>query len=215
MKVRIVNFHYGFFVNGGEGGLNSLEAHFAPAHKVPDEQEVAKSAMQDVVDRHVEVLDRLFAAGVMTGGRTPIMNDFPSRFEVGYQYKGAWIDKKPRVSVPDLDLAALLSATFGVREPDMRGGHSPYGSLSASVTFSATKSGEEMHDPEVVVKFSFDHKVNVCLFSFTRSLHGVEPWDRAAESMAALERTLALDWDMTGRDHYRALAGVGSIHPPG
>lgn len=131
------------------------------------------------------------------------MNGPPGRAEVGYRHRRSWIEKRPQVS-----------ANFGVREPDIRGGDSPYGSLSASVTFSAA-SGGEMNDPEVVLNFRFGHKVNVRLFSFTPSLHGVDPSDRAAESMAALERTLALERNMNGSGDTGPSPGPGRFTRPG
>lgn len=213
MNVQLADFGYSFVVKGAEGGLRSLHASFVPARSGPEDTAAAKAAMQGVVDRYINILDVLFAKDFLDGRRQPRMSDRPDSVDVGYEYKGTW--KKRLPLVPARDVSTRLAEMFGIRDPDMRGAHNPHWPHTSSITFSARKRGEALHDPRVVVNCCFDHKLNACLFRFTQAIDDVEISDTAAGQMAMLDRTLALDWDRTGRDHYAALTQAGPANSSG
>ncbi len=133
------------------------------------------------MDRCIDVLDRLFDAGVPTGKKQPPMTDFPGSVDVGYRYKGSY----------------RKQSSFG-RAPDMRGDHNPHSTHSVDITFSARKNGTTLHNPRVILKSSLDHKLNACLFRFTQSLDAVDVAESAAVDMAMLDRRWRLIG--TGRD---------------
>lgn len=214
MNVRLENFEYYFTVTGTEDGLQWCSATFVPAPSAEEGTEAATAAIRDLADRYVWILDRLFAEGILAGGRQPVMYDGFGSGEVGYEYEGVF-RRMPLVGRAP-DRAARLSKVFGIPDPDMRGGsgrrHVP---RSASVALSTeTKRGASC-DPEVRVRWSFNHRLNVCLYRLTLSLDGVEVSERAAGEAGFLDRNLALDWDKAGQDWYKALLGSGAATSPG
>ena len=214
MNVRLETFQHSFSVTGTEGGLDCCSVKFVSARPAKEDADAATAAMQDVADRYVGILDRLFAEGVLQGERQPVINDGYGSVEVGYAYKGSFRRAPLLGRAPDS--AARLSEVFGIPDPDMRGGSGrQHVSHSASVTFSTGTRRGATHDPGVAISWTFNHRLNTCLFRFTQSLDGVEVSDKATGDMAALDRNLALDWDKAGQDWYKAFLGSGAVTSPG
>lgn len=204
MHVELADFSYAFRVTGTDGGLGNLGLKFVPGSGASEVADAGTAAMQDVMRRYVEVLDRLFAEDFLAGGREPKMDDSYGSVDVGYSYSGSW--RKPALFRRGPDVPARLSAIFGIQDPDMRGDNSPCCAHSASVTLSVSKRCKGSN--RVGVSCSFDHKINVCLLRFTQSLPGVEVSDDAAEEMAMLGQQLSLEWDRPGQDFVKAIMGA-------
>ncbi len=86
-----------------------------------------------------------------------------------------------------------LGELFGAGTVDARGeldGH-----VDARVEYAARKAGTGFDRVSVTTKFEMGHATNVCFFRFAQGLAGAEASREAAEAMAGLERTLALDRD--------------------
>ena len=152
------------------------------------------------------LLDELFGSDLLDGKKQPTMMDSAHTVNVGYSYKGFW--RKAPLLGKEPDIASAITDIFGLADPDVRGGRSPHVSLSASTVFSAHKSGECLHSPMLKLDFQLTHMLNVAVFRFTELLPELDKQDAATEKIAMLNRTLAMDWDRTGRDHFAELKRV-------
>ena len=206
MTIEISSFSYYFSVEGTTGGLSSFNLEMTPTENIGNNPARATSLMQDMMDRYTAMLDALFDADVLKGEKHPILVDQPGSVNVGYQYKGSY----PNDSIirGRQDIEGRIVDIFGAPDPDLRGDHSAFQTHSASVSFSGKKDGDRVHSPKIELQVNLDHKLNVALLRFNRQIPDVDTQQNAALNIAMLERTLALDWDREGRDHYAELKRV-------
>ncbi len=195
MKTELSRLSYDFSLRGSEGGLESLRFQFV---LIPGEDEGAgevKEAMRALVQRHTDLLDRLFET-VFSGRRQPVLTDSDSYASTGYSYRGRLQERPPA------GIRARLAELFGEEALDDRGELPFHESCSAQVTCSALKMDDGFRNVTVDAALRLDHIVNVCCFRVLKALPGIGLSDRARRSIADLDRMLEVDRDA---DHYRAM----------
>lgn len=198
MIVSLARFHYFFSLTGSRGGLWSMDCDFELRAEGPEDAAGAVGAVRDLMRTHTDMFDRLFD-DVMRGKREPTLIDTPHSASTGYEYRGtlaSWSAKR---------LERYLAEMFGNGAVDPRGGRSRTREQSVSIEFSARKRGDALGDASVKTKYQLDHMLNVCFFRFVAGLRDVAVLPEARTGLESLDRTLASDWDRTGRDHYRAM----------
>ena len=195
MKIELDDFLYHFSLQGGAGGLFSIRCRFDARPDPGDGFEDAKAAMRGLVQTHTDTLDRLFER-VGAVEKLPILVDSPHSTDLGYRYRG----RLPAGRRAAARTRSRLAELFGAGAADARGELDSH--IDARVEYAARKAGAGFDRVSVTTKFEMGHAINVCFFRFAQGLAGVEASKDAAEAMAGLERTLALDRDS---DHFLAL----------
>ena len=195
MRTELSRLSYDFSLRGSEGGLESLRLQYVLQPAEGEGAEEVREAMRALVERHTDLLDRLFDTAV-SGSRQPVLTDSDSYASTGYSYRGRLHERPPGQVLRE------LAELFGEALPD-DGGELPFReSLSARVTCSATKEAGGFRDVTVDAALRLDHILNVCCFRVLTALPGIGRSERALRSIAELDRTLSTDRDA---DHYRAM----------
>ena len=195
MRTELSRLSYDFSLRGSEGGLESLRLQYVLLPAGGEGAEEVKEAMRALVERHTDLLDRLFDTAV-SGGREPVLTDSDSYASAGYSYRGRLHERPPG------PMRRELAELFGDALP-LDGGDLPFHeSLSARVTCSALKEDGGFRDVTVDAALRLDHILNVCCFRALTALPGIGRSERAQRSIAELDRTLSTD---RNADHYRAM----------
>ncbi len=195
MRTELSRLSYDFSLRGSEGGLESLRFQFVLVPGEGEGAEEVREAMRALVQRHTDLLDRLFET-VLSGRRQPVLTDSESYASTGYSYRGRLHERPPA------RLRAELAELFGGEALDDSGDLPFHESLSAQATCSALKEGGGFRDVTVDVTLRLGHIVNVCCFRVLHALPGIGLSERAQRSIAELGRTLSTD---RTADHYRAM----------
>ena len=195
MRTELSRLSYDFSLRGSEGGLESLRLQFSLVPAEGEGAEEVREAMRALVERHTDLLDRLFET-VFSGRRQPVLTDSDSYASTGYSYRGRLHERPPA------RIRAELAELFGEEAPDDGGDLPFHESVSAQVTCSALKADGGFRDVAVDVALRLDHIVNVCCFRVLKAAPGIGLSERARRSIAELDRTLSAD---RNADHYRAM----------
>lgn len=195
MKTELSRLSYDFSLRGSEGGLESLRLQYVLVPAESETAEEARKAMRALVERHTDLLDRLFETAV-SGSRQPVLTDSDSHASTGYSYRGRLRERPPD------RIREELAALFGEAPPDDGGDLPAHESLSAQVTCSALKVHGDFRNVTVDVALRLGHTVNVCCFRLLKAVSGIGHSERARRAVADLDRMLAAD---RNADHYRAM----------
>ena len=205
MRTVLTHFDYDFHLHGKEGGLERTTWIFEPR---PDEGEGGaelREAVMAAADLHRELLDSVFA-DVLKGRRRPVLRDRPGggygssepSLVSGYQYVGrlTWAGRRR--------LGPRLRRLFGEGAGDPPGGLCPHRTRYANIglTFGGERGPSDLH---LWVTHDLSHAVNAALFRHLCGLGAFGLHEKAAATVARLERLL----DATGPD------GGGHAVPPG
>ena len=205
MRTVLTHFDYEFDIHGPGGGLESTTWIYEPR---PDEGE-GGAEMRDAVlaagDLHRELLDRVFA-DVLKGRRRPVLRDRPGgghgsrapSLVSGYQYVGrlTWAGRRR--------LGRRLRRLFGEGAGGPPGDLYPHETRYANIglIFGGERGPSDLH---LWVTHDLSHAVNAALFRHLCGLDAFELHEKAAATVARLDRLL----DASGPD------GGDHAAPPG
>ena len=203
--MELTHFDYAFDIHGPGGGLGSTAWIFEPRPDEGDGDAEMREAVVAAADLHRELLDRVFA-DVLKGRRRPVLSDRPGggygssepSLVSGYQYVGrlTWAGR--------CRLGRRLRRLFGDSAGDPPGDLYLHRTRYANIglTFGGDSGPSDLH---LWVTHELSHAVNAALFRHLRRLDAFGLHEKAAATVARLDRLL----DARGSD------GGGRPVPPG
>lgn len=202
MRTIMSNFYYYFQLAGTKGGLSSLDWEFSFAPSQGENAQDVQKAARSLARKHTDLFDRLYSE-VLSGEKTPIMQDGGWTLGMGYEYSGQV--KTKSVS----SLKKCLGKVFQVEAIDVQEKISPRSVQYAQVQYLMRNRNPA--DAGLEIKARLGHPLSVCLFQFLQGIEGVEVEDDVNKRMEYLKRTLKDTRERDGLDYYKILTEEGSI----